>query len=326
MIKDSMNFEHIRKTWPQEHQLLAYAEQYAVTDPQSALVKMRCFAEKVVGYLYKELKLPTYANSNIFDKLTSDVFTSAVPKMITDKLHAIRKSGNQAAHEGKVDQQQAIWILKESYFVACYLFMAYGKGKESECPAFTMPEQILTDEQNAQEFAQKNSQLKKQLAENQKRLKLALEELEASQKAQQQAQIEAAKLKQAIDQDKLTAVQARNKHITSSFDFNEAETRARIIDMDLRAAGWNVSLDKSNTDEVVKELQVSEQPTTSGIGYADYVLLDDDGKPLAVIEAKAARENIEKGRQQAVIYADALEKQYGQRPIIFTQMVTTLKY
>ncbi|WP_238322905.1 MULTISPECIES: DEAD/DEAH box helicase family protein [Pseudoalteromonas] len=317
MIKDSMNFEHIRKTWPQEHQLLAYAEQYAVTDPQSALVKMRCFAEKVVGYLYKELKLPTYANSNIFDKLTSDVFTSAVPKMITDKLHAIRKSGNQAAHEGKVDQQQAIWILKESYFVACYLFMAYGKGKESECPAFTMPEQILTDEQNAQEFAQKNSQLKKQLAENQKRLKLALEELEASQKAQQQAQIEAAKLKQAIDQDKLIAVQARNKHITSSFDFNEAETRARIIDMDLRAAGWNVSLDKSNTDEVVKELQVSEQPTTSGIGYADYVLLDDDGKPLAVIEAKAARENIEKGRQQAVIYADALEKQYGQRPIIF---------
>nr|WP_239032960.1 DEAD/DEAH box helicase family protein [Pseudoalteromonas luteoviolacea] len=312
-----MNFEHIRERWPQEHQLLAYAEQYVITDPQSALVKMRCFAEKVVGYLYQELKLPIYANANIFDKLTADVFTSTVPNLITEKLHAIRKSGNQAAHEGKVSQQQAIWILKESYFVACYLFMAYANGKQSECPQFTEPTQSKPDEQKATEFAQKNYQLKKQLAENEKRLKLALKELEVSQEAQMQAQIEAAKLKQAIDDDKLRAVQARNKQITSSFDFNEAETRARIIDMDLRAAGWNVSLDKSSTDEVGKEIKVDGQPTETSIGYIDYVLWDNDGKPLAVIEAKAARENIEKGRQQAILYADSLEKKHGQRPVVF---------
>ncbi|WP_254911255.1 DEAD/DEAH box helicase family protein [Pseudoalteromonas sp. A601] len=317
-MKQSMNFEHIQSKWPELHQLAAFAEDYAITDPQSSLVKLRCFAEKVVGFLYKELRLPVFPNSNIFDKLTADDFTSAVPRLITDKLHAIRKSGNQAAHEGKVDQQQAIWILKESYFIASYLFMAYAGGTQQECPEFKAPEQKQPTNQSDAEFAKKNKQLTKQLAENQARLKRALDELEAAELAQKQAQLQAAKLKQTIDAEKLTQVKTRNEQIiNSSFNFNEDETRKRIIDLDLRAAGWHVALDDESTEDVGKEVKVTDQPTTTGIGYVDYVLWDDDGKPLAVIEAKRSRENIEKGRQQATLYANALEKQYGQRPVIF---------
>ncbi|MDN3488092.1 DEAD/DEAH box helicase family protein [Pseudoalteromonas sp. APC 3694] len=317
-MKQSMNFEHIQSKWPELHQLAAFAEDYAISDPQSALVKLRCFAEKVVGYLYKELSLPVLPTSNIFDKLTADDFTSAVPRLITDKLHAIRKSGNQAAHEGKVDQQQAIWILKESYFVASYLFMAYANGTQQECPEFKAPEQTQPTNQSDAQFAKKNKQLTQQLAENQARLKRALDELEAAELAQKQAQQQAAKLKQTIDAEKLTQVKTRNKQIVnSSFNFNEHETRKRIIDLDLRNAGWNVALDDESTEDVGKEVKVTDQPTTTGVGYVDYVLWDDDGKPLAVIEAKRTRENIEKGRQQATLYANALEKQYGQRPVIF---------
>lgn len=313
-----MNFEHIQSKWPELHQLAAFAEEYAISDPQSALVKLRCFAEKVVGYLYKELSLPVLPTSNIFDKLTADDFTSAVPRLITDKLHAIRKSGNQAAHEGKVDQQQAIWILKESYFVASYLFMAYANGTQQECPEFKAPEQTQPTNQSDAQFAKKNKQLTQQLAENQARLKRALDELEAAELAQKQAQQQAAKLKQTIDAEKLTQVKTRNEQIVnSSFNFNEHETRKRIIDLDLRNAGWNVALDDESTEDVGKEVKVTDQPTTTGVGYVDYVLWDDDGKPLAVIEAKRTRENIEKGRQQATLYANALEKQYGQRPVIF---------
>lgn len=317
-MKQSMNFEHIQSKWPELHQLAAFAEDYAISDPQSSLVKLRCFAEKVVGYLYKELSLPVLPTSNIFDKLTADDFTSAVPRLITDKLHAIRKSGNQAAHEGKVDQQQAIWILKESYFVASYLFMAYANGTQQECPEFKAPEQTQPTNQSDAEFAKKNKQLTKQLAENQARLKRALDELEAAELAQKQAQQQAAKLKQTIDSEKLAQVKTRNEQIVnSSFNFNEDETRKRIIDLDLRNAGWHVALDDESTEDVGKEVKVTDQPTTTGVGYVDYVLWDDDGKPLAVIEAKRTRENIEKGRQQATLYANALEKQYGQRPIIF---------
>ncbi|MBV5280379.1 MAG: restriction endonuclease subunit R, partial [Actinobacteria bacterium] len=65
------------------------------------------------------------------------------------------------------------------------------------------------------------------------------------------------------------------------------------------------------------EVEVPHQPTQSGVGYADYVFWDDSGKPLAVSEAKKTAFSAEKGRTQAKLYADGLEKEHGQRPVIF---------
>ncbi len=41
-----MNFEHLRADHHQLVELGAYAETYAVTDPQSSMVKLRCFVEE----------------------------------------------------------------------------------------------------------------------------------------------------------------------------------------------------------------------------------------------------------------------------------------
>ena len=49
----------------------------------------------------------------------------------------------------------------------------------------------------------------------------------------------------------------------------------------------------------------------------DYVLWGNDGKPLALIEAKRTRKDPRAGMQQAKLYADCLEKRFGQRPVIF---------
>lgn len=95
--------------------------------------------------------------------------------------------------------------------------------------------------------------------------------------------------------------------------YNEDETRKRLIDMELASAGWSLS----DETQVGQEIEVCHQPTTSGKGFADYVLWGEDGKPLAVIEAKKTSRDESKGREQARIYADGLEKQYGQRPLIF---------
>ena len=54
-MKQTMNFEHIQGKWPKLHQLAAFAEEYVITDPQSSLVKLRCFAEQVVGYFKRKL-------------------------------------------------------------------------------------------------------------------------------------------------------------------------------------------------------------------------------------------------------------------------------
>jgi type I restriction enzyme R subunit len=60
----------------------------------------------------------------------------------------------------------------------------------------------------------------------------------------------------------------------------------RLIDSLLASAGWNVAAKEESTTEVGKEIEVQHQPTDSGVGYADYILWDDNGNPLAVIEAK----------------------------------------
>src|SRR5437588_7080778 len=58
-------------------------------------------------------------------------------------------------------------------------------------------------------------------------------------------------------------------------------------------------------------------PNQQGTGFVDYVLWGDDGKPLGVIEAKRTRRDARVGQQQAKLYADCLEAQFGQRPVIF---------
>jgi len=105
---------------------------------------------------------------------------------------------------------------------------------------------------------------------------------------------------------------------------NEADARI-LIDDQLRAAGWNPA-DKSQVlTEVRVQGSASQQLTgtdssTAGVqvddattaGRADYVLLDQRGRALAVIEAKRAAIQPYVAKQQALPYA----KQIG-APFIF---------
>ncbi|MGY6643796.1 MAG: type I restriction endonuclease subunit R [Salinarimonas sp.] len=94
-------------------------------------------------------------------------------------------------------------------------------------------------------------------------------------------------------------------------DYSEAQTRDRFIDLLLRESGW--ALDKTEDTE----FRVEGMPNAQGFGFVDYVLWGEDGKPLGLVEAKATRHDARKGQQQARLYADCLEKAYGQRPVIF---------
>ncbi len=58
-------------------------------------------------------------------------------------------------------------------------------------------------------------------------------------------------------------------------------------------------------------------PNGKGEGFVDYVLWGEDGRPLAIVEAKRTKRDARVGRQQAKLYADCLEAMYGRRPIIF---------
>ncbi len=112
--------------------------------------------------------------------------------------------------------------------------------------------------------------------------------------------------------------------LTMKAETTEADARI-LIDDQLRVAGWNPA-DKS---QVLTELKVSgglrvaEPGLTSAVlstadgdsiptGRADYVLLDQRGRPLAIIEAKKQAIQPYTAKQQALPYA----KQIG-APFIF---------
>ncbi len=92
-------------------------------------------------------------------------------------------------------------------------------------------------------------------------------------------------------------------------NISEFETRKRYIDIELKSLGWDFNRD------IREELEVRGMPNDTGLGYADYVLFGDNGKPLAVIEAKRTSKDAKVGQQQAKLYADCIENQYGQRPV-----------
>jgi type I restriction enzyme R subunit len=94
-------------------------------------------------------------------------------------------------------------------------------------------------------------------------------------------------------------------------DYSEAETRDAFIDLLLKEAGWQLDQPRD------REFEVDGMPNNQGKGFVDYLLWGDDGKPLALVEAKRTRRDARVGQQQAKLYADCLEKRFGQRPVIF---------
>ena len=110
--------------------------------------------------------------------------------------------------------------------------------------------------------------------------------------------------------------QNRQSRSFTAADLTEAETRRKIIDIDLKAMGWKFT---GPDADVRTEYEVDNMNGVLGQkGYADYVLMGKDGLPLAVIEAKRSTKDPNIGRKQAQLYADCLEQKFGRRPMLFT--------
>jgi type I restriction enzyme R subunit len=92
---------------------------------------------------------------------------------------------------------------------------------------------------------------------------------------------------------------------------SEKLTRELYIDILLKEAGWMVGDGNTIAEYNLKHSE-------SGLDKADYVLFGNDGKALAVVEAKkTTADGKDKGLGQAKRYADALEKEFGKRPVMF---------
>ena len=302
-----MNFEFLRKDWPELANFGGYAEEYAYSDPQSALIKLRSYGEFMVNFIYQGLKLPCLPKASFHDKLKSDDFASLTPSPVMTSFFTIKSLGNRAAHDAKGTDQDAIFAIQQAYHLGAWLYCGYHSVKADVVPEF---KHVNADVNSA-------ARLTKKLETTAALYQQAMAELE---KQQKQFEVLSLANKQAHATKDL---QVADKFATYSaaaaktLNFNEAKTRKYLIDLELREVDWDVGENGKTTEQVGQEVPVTDQPTESGNGYVDYVLWDDDGLPLAVIEAKRTSTSAVLGKKQAKDYADALEKQHGQRPVMF---------
>ena len=98
-------------------------------------------------------------------------------------------------------------------------------------------------------------------------------------------------------------------------NYSEFETRTNRVDVELAQAGWSASR-RNLIEEYV--LRANAFDAKNGVGQlADYVLLDADGKPLAVVEAKRSSRDALAGKRQALDYADVIARKFDFDPFIF---------
>lgn len=135
----SDNFIPLKSRWPELYQHAAFAERYVFADPHTAAVKLRCFAEVLVDFLYRDLRLSSEPSDGFFEKLKSPAFEEVVGEVVLQKLHALRMIGNKAAHGSFIDARVSIALIGDAYLIGQWFYMAYSGESSDTYPVFTAP-------------------------------------------------------------------------------------------------------------------------------------------------------------------------------------------
>ena len=292
----SENFAFLKQEFPHAAESASFAERHIFGDPRASCFHARHALERLLKRVYKvEKALKPPKVTNLDGYISDPAFRELVPEVVWQKAEYIRQAGNVAVHGNKSPTpEKALDVVRELCHVLYWTGRTYlRKGAES-LQGKTFDESIVPKVEPATTPA-------------------SIQELEAL-KAQRDAAAETRKeIESELEavRERLAAIKAENEGVPETHDWNEDKTRKLIIDLDLERAGWRLDREQD------REYEVTGMPNESGVGYADYVLWGDDGKPLAVVEAKKTTVDPEVGQQQAKLYADCLEAMHGQRPVIF---------
>ncbi len=305
----SRNFEFLRAKRAVLADLAGFAERYAHEDPSSSLIKQRTFVEHVVKAIYQHYRLAPPYSDNLNDLMNEQSFRDSVPEVVQNKLHMVRKSGNHAAHPRRpIESPLSLDCLAQLFDIARWFHVQVDSGDRSAAPAFVAPPPETESSAKTKEALEK---LRLAEAKYESVLQALEEETKKRLEAERTATVHATELAQ------LKELKAEGEKVALLLEFDEETTRRRLIDYALVAAGWDVGADCKSTEQVGQEIRLCTMPTPSGEGFADYVLYGDDGKPLAVIEAKKTAKDARQGAEQGRIYAACLERETGVRPVIF---------
>src|SRR6266436_467330 len=295
------NFDFLRAEWPDIFESATKAESLAISDARTCCFYARRALELAVLWLYQHdgaLHLPY--QDTLSALLYEPSFKNTVGAAIHAKARIVKDLGNRAVHTSKlVSPYDAQVSVRELFHVTFWLARNYArKTKPADGIAFD-PNQLPKTSPLPRHTISELQQLSAYLAEKDTKL------------------LELATDKIAVDEElkrlraEIADIKKVNEAKPDEHNYSEAETRDYFIDLLLKEAGWELGKPED------REFRVTGMPNQKDEGFVDYVLWGDNGKPLGLVEAKRTKRDARVGQQQAKLYTDCLEKQFGQRPIIF---------
>lgn len=269
------------------------AEKSLIVSPATCAILSRRAVELAVKWVYSfdnDLTIPY--QDNISSLIHEPTFRQIIEPELFPLIKYIIRLGNTAVHtNAHITRDEAVLSLRNLHEVVRWIDYCYAE--EYTCGEFD--ESILLTGEEKRTRPQELQDLYDRLSSKDKRLEEIRKENEA--------------LRQAMTEQRKTQTATNDFEVDK---ISEAETRKKYIDIELKLAGWEIGKD------CLVEIEVEGMPNATGTGYVDYVLYGNNGKPLAVVEAKKSSKDPIVGSQQAKLYADCLHNQYDQRPLIFT--------
>ena len=256
------------------------AEKVLNIDEPTSVINCRRAMEQAIKWMYSvdgDLVMPW--DENLVSLMSTEEFRGIVGNDLWNRLNFIRKLGNKAAHTSeKIRTEQAELALVNLFEFLDFIAYCYSDHYEKH----DFNKELLITQKPEPLIVDEGVALSELIEENKQLKELLTKQRESNQES-----------------------------YVPKPELSEYKTRKLYIDLMLEDAGWVEGKDWRN------EVELPGMPNHSEVGYADYVLYGEDGRPLAVIEAKRTCVDVSKGRQQAKLYADLLEKKYGRRPVVF---------
>ena len=289
------NFEYLleKEEYKSFAEQAVEAEKSIAISPATCAILSRRALELAVRFVFSydaDLTLPY--QDNVSSLIHEPTFRSIIDQRIFPMLKYTIHLGNVAVHtNNNIKRDEAIIALRDLFEFCDWIDYSYSLDYVEK----TYDESVLPTGDEKRVKAQELKILYESLSSKDQKLASVLKENE--------------ELRKQMASTRNHNNKTREFHVDT---ISEAQTRKKYIDVELKEAGWSIGHNCS------EEEKVTGMPNSTGIGYVDYVLWGKDNLPLAVVEAKKASVDTMVGSQQAKLYADCLQNQYGRRPLIFT--------
>lgn len=294
-------FAFLAVEWPEVHEAAARAWGAAIPDPRAACFYARRALELAVTWAFRhDRALKTPWEESLGSLIHEPTFKALAGEAVFAKARLLQQLGNQAVHRAApVREAESVAAVRELLHVAYWFARTYGRATKPAPGIAFDPAALPRTAPLPRQTVDQLRALAASLKEKDEKLAALLAEKTTLDEELQRLRAEVAETRKA------------NAARPDPHDYSEAQTRDLFIDLLLKEAGWPLDAARD------REFPVEGMPNAEGVGFADYVLWGDDGRPLAVIEAKRTRKSPQAGQQQAKLYADGLEARFGQRPVIF---------